>query len=522
MKRQIFNIILIALLTTCFSCNDFLNENPEPRATLDTPKSVSQLLVSAYPNTIYHQFLETMTDNVGDVGAWVYYVKEVDDAFWWRNINSEDQDTPTGYWMSCYEAVAAANLALEFIYKQQDTTLAYSAQMGEAFMCRAYAHFMVVNIFAKPYNPETAETDLGVPYVTESGKRVFKSYKRETVAKVYELIEKDLKRGLELISDDSYQVPDYHFNSLAAHAFASRFYLFKMDWDKVIKAADYVVGYGAKPATKLRDWNGAYDSYDYYELESAYTATTEVSNLLLYNVITSWGRLPYWRFKFTTEINNELYSAAPSGGTLSYAIYGTTQYKHIPKFKEWFKRVSINANYGWPYVMAPLLTSEEALLNRAEAFAMKGMETEAIADLNSFYSKRIDSYNPVSHLITPAKVTTYAKRLPDNLDPFVPIPDEMNDLMKVVIDTKRKEFLEEGLRWFDIRRLRIAVLHETANKKQRDVLQKEDTRKTLEIPEQAISAGLTPNHKPLLIDNPEELTFRIKKKIYQTIKFTDR
>ncbi|XLL74012.1 RagB/SusD family nutrient uptake outer membrane protein, partial [Myroides odoratimimus] len=37
---------------------------------------------------------------------------------------------------------------------------------AEALLARAYNHFMLVNLWAKHYNPATAESDLGIPYVT--------------------------------------------------------------------------------------------------------------------------------------------------------------------------------------------------------------------------------------------------------------------------------------------------------------------------------------------------------------------
>ncbi len=48
-----------------------------------------------------------------------------------------------------------------------------------------------------------------------------------TVKGVYENIEKDLTEGLQLLKPGSWEVPKYHFNPQAAHAFAARFYLFK-------------------------------------------------------------------------------------------------------------------------------------------------------------------------------------------------------------------------------------------------------------------------------------------------------
>ena len=60
-------------------------------------------------------------------------------------------------------------------------------------------------------------------------------YKRGTVKEVYEKIEKDLKLGISLVDDSYYSKPKFHFNKKAAYAFASRFYLIKGEWQRVLE-----------------------------------------------------------------------------------------------------------------------------------------------------------------------------------------------------------------------------------------------------------------------------------------------
>ena len=56
-------------------------------------------------------------------------------------------------------------------------------------------------------------------------------YDRETVAKTYEKIEKDLIESIDKLGSDAiYTVPRYHFTRAAANAYASRFYLYKGNW----------------------------------------------------------------------------------------------------------------------------------------------------------------------------------------------------------------------------------------------------------------------------------------------------
>ena len=89
---------------------------------------------------------------------------------------------------------------------------------------------MLVTLFSKVYDPATAASDPGIPYVTEPEKEILKKYERKTVDFVYQMIEKDLMEGYPLINDQIYgNAPRLHFNRRAAAAFASRFYLFKSD-----------------------------------------------------------------------------------------------------------------------------------------------------------------------------------------------------------------------------------------------------------------------------------------------------
>ena len=64
--------------------------------------------------------------------------------------------------------------------------------------------------------------------------------------------------------------------------------------------------------------------------------------------------------------------------------------------------------------------------------------------------------------------------------------------MKLFLDFRQKEFYQEGLRWFDIRRFHLAVKR-TSKSAYYFPLEKEDPRKVLQIPIEAINRGLVAN-----------------------------
>ncbi|MEP7258856.1 MAG: RagB/SusD family nutrient uptake outer membrane protein, partial [Flavitalea sp.] len=374
-------------------CNKYLDKEPDNRTVITTPEQIAQLLTSAYPHANYILFCEAMSDNAEDKeGSGSQYSslnKANQQSYKYEvvEISPDDQDGPDNYWVYCYKAIAAANQALEIIAKSPYPSK-LSAHKGEALVARAYAHFMLVTLFAKAYDPATAASDPGIPYVTEPEKQIFKQYDRSTVANVYELIEKDLLEGYPLIDDKIYnEAPKFHFNKKAAAAFAARFYLFKQDYGSTITYSSQALS--ATPANDIRPWNTILTNLPYNELETDYAKATTRGNLLLQEADSFWGdAYPSLRYGIGEQVAVELlFNRNVTGGTYTYDLYGSSPRSYnIPKFYTHVVATSINANSGQPFNTIPLFTAEEALLNRAEAYVRSGNANLAIKDLNAFAS----------------------------------------------------------------------------------------------------------------------------------------
>lgn len=475
-------LITSCLLLTLPGCKKFLEHPPDNRASLTSPEKVSQLLGTAYPQANYMAFCESISDNVADKG--IGGVDQTNtDLFFFRDISYNQQDSPEAYWNACYAAIASANQALEACIKAPDSKN-YTAQKGEALVARAYAHFMLVTFFSKVYDASTADTDPGIPYVTEPEIIVFKNYERKTVSYVYEMIEKDLMEGLSLINDKLYSVPRYHFTRVAAHAFASRFYLFKKDYAKVVEHANLVFP-GNNITTLLRPWNTTYRTITYNELWARYAKTTEPANLLLTETNSSWARNYYRvRYGLNDSLSDVILGTNVTGGTwaFNYQLYtaGTNNWV-LPKVNEYFVRASVNAEIGYPYVMVPLFTSEEALFNRAEANVQLNNVTAAIEDLNAYAATRIVNYNVSSHTLTAYRIQNYYGA-----------SSAQAGTLAAILDFKRAEFVQEGMRWFDLLRHKLPVKH-TAVGGEAFTLAADDLRRVFQIPESVKLSGLELN-----------------------------
>lgn len=484
MKKKYITIVALYILSS-MGCKKFLEQTPDQRTKLNSVDKVAELLTSAYPEANYIAFTESSSDNVEDKGPGIGDEERITVLpYMWKDNDDNGSDTPTSYWNGCYTAIAAANAALEAIKNAPDQT-AYAPYKGEALVARAYAHFMLVNLFAKTYEAGTANDSPGIPYVTEPEKVVVGQYSRGTVASVYDNIEKDLLEGLPLLRNTAYKVPKYHFNIPAGNAFAARFYLFKKKYEKVIEYAS-AVSPSNSFATILRPWNTRYNTYTLDEMYLYFTQASEPSTLLLIETESSWARTLTPRYGYGQVINNEVFTNNVTGARWAYksAYYGQPHYSML-KWKEYFVKTSQNATIGEPYTIVPVLTADETLLNRAEAYAALGQNNLALADLNTYCSTRILNYSPTTHAVTLAKIAA-----------FYGTNDPMAGLIATVLDFKKKEFTQEGLRWFDILRYKLPVQHKifaVNGSFQTITLAADDPRKLFQLPSQVTLSGITQN-----------------------------
>jgi hypothetical protein len=464
------------LAFTLFGCNDFLEKNPDNRVELNTVEKAAQLLTNAYPVGAY-TFTEWMSDNVTfTTGTTI--LPEHTQSYLWEEVISDNQDTPSYYWSSAYEAIAHANEVLHVVDQLEGDFAKKNALKGEAYLARAYAHFMLANLFCKPYNPATAATDMGLPYVTEPEKTFIKTYERGNLKAFYEKIEDDILDGLSYVDDSYYSNSGkYHFNTNAALALASRFYLFKGDFTKCIRYS----------SDMLRTTPGTFVSDIALLLEQApnanaftqsLTSPSLASNLLLVrNITNAHVNVGYWP---SPSIFNGLFNDNPWNDddvrvSLKYPIYIRGSGYGQGKYEMLFERSSLTSNVGLYYTISPVLRGEEVLLNRAEAYLYNDQLELAIADMQTFVNNRY---------ATKPSVTI------NRLRSYYGVGNGVSGsliLLNYILEERRKEFLHEGLRWFDIRRYGMPVVHVYDN----DIkfLEEDDDRKVILLPQSAIDVS---------------------------------
>lgn len=499
MIKNIFRIFILCSGIFLFvACDSFLDELPDNRTDNNTAEKNAKLVVSAYSTSFPIVVYEQMSDNVSDRGS----------GYSWNDDNCKDAylfnekfsytgtDSPYRLWEANYTAIAEANRALEAletIVSSKDIP----AQRGEALLCRAYAHFTLVNIFCQAYNPQSSSTDLGIPYKTKVENKVQTQGERGTVEEVYKKIAEDIEEGLPLIDDNLYVQPKYHFTKVAANAFAAQFYLFYGDYNRAVKHATAAIG--ENPTDVLRNFDEWKTLTGGGEYTASWVNSKIATNQLLQGLYSVAGRMPYdSRAVHTNKLMKEtLRSLGPWGD--DYLIYGNYVRHYpgaissyiFPKQMEYFVYTDPVQRIGQPHIMYVAFSADKTLLNRAEAYAMLGKYDLAAADLSYFYvagSGKAASAETINTFYGNSS-EQYKKTLAPR---FVINSGMQENIIHACLHARRILTLHEGTRMLDLKRYGIAYSH-IVNRSSEIRIEPYDKRLALQIPNAVILAGIAPN-----------------------------
>ncbi|GGE22356.1 MULTISPECIES: RagB/SusD family nutrient uptake outer membrane protein [Sphingobacterium] len=488
MKINRYILFVFAGVLFTSSCNKYLDQSPDMRTQIDDVEKVAQLVGSAYPSYNYLAMAESYSDNIHDKGVGIGNLDEPYVSYYnWVDVAGDDNNTPTQYWNGVYEGISAANHALEAI-RTNNFGPEVNPYKGEALIARAYGHFMLAIFFAQPYNIGGDNSTAGIPYVSEPEKEALPMYTRGTVKETYDKIRQDLEEGLALLAGGQWKVPKYHFTPAAAYAFAARFYLFIGEYDKAIQAANQIFPNGDF-AGKLRPITTTIQAYSLAQQLIEYTKADKEYNLLLRETYSVYQRdATFQRYGYSQTLYNELFSTPVFEGTTLYSrgiSYSSGQDYTVYMYNEYFYLTNAQAGIGYPYIMQPLFTSDEALINRAEAYVQKGDFVKGLIDINQFISVRVRNYNSSVHNLTVDKaLRSYG------------ISDPKKALLEAILRIKRAAFMSEGIRWMDIIRHDLTVKHIDLDAKDTETIRElkpEDLRRVFQIPVEGKLAGIEQN-----------------------------
>lgn len=396
-------MVILATLTMS-ACDNFLDITPTGKVIAETGDEYRALLTYEYKYFTKDRYMTTLrTDEMlmdkvktssTDLDAYL-------DLWRWKD------DTPsptTSYfsWRSYYHSVYIANYIIQNQKKIKEATAQEISQLvGEAYMMRAYCHFLLVNLYAEPYTHCTPSQTRGVPMLLVPDVNAIPG--SSSVETVYNQILSDLDKAEQHLNVEEWELgKNYRFNTTSAQALRARTYLYMGRWSDALEASKDVLSV-------------------YNELEDMNNSTTLPNSYKSKESIVALERF-----------SSNLYTAVDMPASEFISLYRSGDQRRT----KYFKRVT-SSTYsllkGRSDEFSCSFRTAEFYLTAAEAAARLGHTTDAINYLTPLMAKRL---NASAYEATTALIGTMTEE----------------ELIQEILDERARELAFEGHRWYDLRR----------------------------------------------------------------------
>lgn len=408
-SKIILLLLGCAFLCQSTSCKKYLDVKSDKK--LVVPHTLSDLQGLLDDNF----YMNTMgTPSFGEASADDYFLTtDVYNSLWdaaqqcyiWQ---LEDYNYGSaGDWATAYKVIYNANSCLDqisTITKTNQNETEWDNVKGSALFFRAYYFLDLAWDYAKAYDENTAKTDPGIVLRLSSDFNI--PSKRASVQNTYQQIINDAMIAAQYLPDNPANV--MRPSKAAAYGLLARAYLSMRMYDSAYKYADLSL----QIKNDLLNYNSS-------QVDStSLTPFPPFNNEIIF---------------YTVESSN-YGSASPSFASIDTTLYASYDSNDLRKSDFFY----LNNGYqtfkgtysGNQYAFFSGIATDEMYLTRAECEARLGKVTEALNDLNTLLINRWETGT------------------------FVPITtSNQQQLLKIILNGRRKELLMRGLRWIDIKRL---------------------------------------------------------------------
>ena len=162
-----------------------------------------------------------------------------------RNVNGSNVYF---IWRFYYKIIANANMIITNVNKAVGPAETKKMIRGQAMAYRGWAHFQLVQIFAKRFDATTANDQLGVPIMLTN---TTEGLPRATVAEVYKQINTDLDSAAIYLTGAAARTAKSHFDLQVVKGIKARVTLTQQNWADAAKfASEARQGYKFMSATQ--------------------------------------------------------------------------------------------------------------------------------------------------------------------------------------------------------------------------------------------------------------------------------
>ncbi len=362
---------------------------------------------------------------------------------WQDDANLTNFDWDAGY-RKLFTINSIIDLSDKYIAVNEQESIQKNEIMGSALFFRAQTHWELLQIFAPVYEKNSAGSKMGVVLSLNNDVQVRSP--RANLETSYQQVLADLKSAISTLPEQT----QYKTRPVkaAGYGLLARIYLSMSEYELALKYAD--------------------------------SALKTHSVLLDYNMLVkpSPNSNPFPRFHeeviYESILNTySLFTRGARGGYIDSTLYNSYSDNDLRKEMFYFPLgdgYKLGGAYAGTGRMLTGIATDELYLIRAECRARLNNITGAMSDLNTLLSTRW-------------KTGTYVDFVANTED----------EALAIILTERRKELIQRGLRWTDLRRLnldpRFAVTIERVVQGTTHKLLPNDLRYTFLIPNEEIFAN---------------------------------
>lgn len=394
------------------SCDSFLDITPTGRVIASTGEEYRDMLTNEYKSFSKDRYMTTIrTDELRLTGQTSSDDRDSYLDLWlWKDENPSPTTTYFS-WRNYYHSIYIANYIIEHQDEIKDAAVKDVRQLvGEAYMMRAYNHFLLVNLYAEPYTHCTPATTRGVPMMLEANVNAIPP--SSSVEAVYQQVLADISAAADYLNVAQWpEGKNYRFTTVSADALRARTYLYMGRWQDALTVAERVIA-------------------AHGELEDLNVATSLLPDN--FKSVENIVALEQFSSNMSTVIN------FPSADFIG--MYRTGDQRKSKYFKKatstTYSLIKKDENSYCSF------RSAEAYLTAAEAAAQLNDLPKAINLLKPLMQKRLNS-SAYGTTLTLMEAMTQA------------------ELLEEIYDERARELAFEGHRWYDLRRTTQPALTHT-------------------------------------------------------------
>lgn len=403
------------MIFTVSSCEDYTDITPKGALVIETPQQFLEMVSlpnRGYPINNFQYLSDDQWMREANVIGRTPNIDIINFTFD-ESVDRVSLLGSSSFYNQAYTYINRWNTIITLVDESKGDESIKQLAKAEAKIYRAYDHFLLINTYAKGYDPQTAATDGGICIMDKFDLEAQPS--KSTVAQVYDFIQKDIEDALPYLQEKPLDV--YHPSLAFAYAFKAKVHLFKREIASAKEAAEKSLTYN----------NQIFDLKAYSAQGGPTVVAVPAANnveVLSYQYMTGYNEMNFAQSYIISPELRTLFGTNDARFNLFFNSTSTTNLDQGSNTAYWATQ------YTRFFYSTVGMKTTEVYLMLAECYARDNKFIEAVDILNTLRAKRILSGTV-------------------NLD----VPSTRKETMELVVSERRRELLLGFNRFFDLKRL---------------------------------------------------------------------